>query len=103
MVPVFNPGPDIEPLIDSLCAQTMAQSDREFIFVDDGFDRRDRRPPRRARRRARRRPVSCTSRTPAGRADHATSVSTSPGRVRLFADNDDWLAHDALERLYAPP
>ena len=36
VVPVFNPGRYIDPLIDSLRRQTMPAADFEAVFVDDG-------------------------------------------------------------------
>ena len=36
LVPVFEPGPLIEPLIASLLSQTMPAGERELVFVDDG-------------------------------------------------------------------
>ena len=36
IVPVYNPGADIDPLIDSLLGQTMPAGERELVFVDDG-------------------------------------------------------------------
>jgi dolichyl-phosphate beta-glucosyltransferase len=36
IVPVFDPGPRIDPLIASLLAQTLPVERRELVFVDDG-------------------------------------------------------------------
>ena len=36
VVPVYNPGPYIDPCIESLLGQTMSADDLELIFVDDG-------------------------------------------------------------------
>ena len=36
VVPVYNPGPYIDPCIESLLGQSMAAEDLELIFVDDG-------------------------------------------------------------------
>jgi len=36
IVPVFNPGDSITPLLDSLLGQTMPPGECELIFVDDG-------------------------------------------------------------------
>ena len=100
IVPVFDPGDTIDELIDSLLGQTMPAADRELVFVDDG----------------------CTDGT-GERLDALAAAhpdvqtlhipnSGWPGRPRnvglglargefvFFADNDDWLARDALERLY---
>jgi glycosyltransferase involved in cell wall biosynthesis len=100
IVPVFNPGADMDELVDSLLDQTMPHTEREFVFVDDGStDGTSERLDRLA-------------------ADHAEVVvehipnSGWPGRPRnvgldlargefvFFADNDDWLERDALAALY---
>src|SRR5688500_9520058 len=36
IVPVFNPGSDIDDCIDSLLGQTLPAGELELIFVDDG-------------------------------------------------------------------
>lgn len=36
VVPVYNPGPYLEPCVDSLLAQTLPPERLELIFVDDG-------------------------------------------------------------------
>ena len=36
IVPVFDPGSDIDELIESLLGQTLPASELELIFVDDG-------------------------------------------------------------------
>jgi poly(ribitol-phosphate) beta-N-acetylglucosaminyltransferase len=101
IVPVYNPGHDIDDCIRSLLDQSLPVDEHELIFVDDGS----------------------TDDTPA-RLDalaaehpHVTSLhipnSGWPGRPRnvgmdaaqgefvFFVDNDDWLGREALERLYA--
>ena len=40
VVPVYNPGPHIEPCIESLLAQSMPSDRYELIFVDDGSSTR---------------------------------------------------------------
>jgi glycosyltransferase involved in cell wall biosynthesis len=101
IVPVFNPGPDIDDCIESLLGQSLTPADCELIFVDDGS----------------------TDATPA-RLDalatahphvHVEHIANSgwPGRPRnvglerargefvYFVDNDDWLEREALERMHA--
>src|SRR5215217_4592305 len=36
IVPVYDPGPDIDDCIDSLLRQTLPADELELIFVDDG-------------------------------------------------------------------
>ncbi|MDX6640709.1 MAG: poly(ribitol-phosphate) beta-N-acetylglucosaminyltransferase [Solirubrobacteraceae bacterium] len=100
IVPVFNPGANIDRCIASLLDQSLAPGDYEVIFVDDGS----------------------TDATPA-RLDalaaehphvHVAHIPNSgwPGRPRnvgldmargdfvYFVDNDDWITRDALERMH---
>src|SRR6476661_9773659 len=101
IVPVFNPGTNIEECISSLLGQSLARTDYEVIFVDDGST--DATPARLDALAARHEHV---------RVEHIPN-SGWPGRPRnvgldmatadyvFFADNDDWLERDALERLHA--
>src|SRR3954471_8767974 len=101
IVPVFEPGPLIEPLIASLLAQTMPAGERELVFVDDG-----------SRDGTGARLDALALEHPDVRALHIAN-SGWPGRPRnigleaaqgefvFFADHDDWPEPDALERLYA--
>jgi poly(ribitol-phosphate) beta-N-acetylglucosaminyltransferase len=102
VVPVYNPGEHIEDCIASLLRQSLPAAEMEAIFVDDGStDGSGERLDRLA-------------------AEHPGLVSVIhiensgwPGRPRnlgmdaargeyvFFADNDDWLGDEALERLYA--
>src|SRR4051794_23010424 len=101
IVPVYNPGANIEELIASLLGQSLARAEYEVIFVDDGST------------------DATPARLDALAAEHDNVVvehipnSGWPGRPRnvgldrargdyvFFADNDDWLEHDALERMHA--
>src|SRR3954470_1523984 len=96
LVPVFEPGPLIEPLIASLLAQTMPAGERELVFVDDG-----------SREGTGERLDALAAEHPDVRVVHIPN-SGWPGRPRnvglevvFFADHDDWLEPAALERLYA--
>ena len=101
IVPVYNPGSDIDELLDSLLGQTMPAGELELIFVDDGST--DATPARLDELAAAHRHV---------RVQHIPN-SGWPGRPRnlgldmaqgeyvFFADNDDWLEADAIERLHA--
>src|SRR4051794_5266977 len=100
IVPVFDPGSDIDDLIASLLGQTLPPSELELIFVDDGST--DGTPARLDALAGQHRHV---------RVQHIPN-SGWPGRPRnigldmatgdyvFFADNDDWRERDALERLH---
>jgi len=101
VVAVYNPGTDLDALVTSLVAQTMAAAEFEVIFVDDGST------------------DGSGARLDALVVDHPTfhvihiPNSGWPGRPRnvgidaatgtyvYIVDHDDWLGDEALERLYA--
>jgi glycosyltransferase involved in cell wall biosynthesis len=101
IVPVYNPGPDIDDCIDSLLRQTLPADELELIFVDDGST--DSTPARLDELAASHRHV---------RVEHIPN-SGWPGKPRnigldlatadyvFFVDNDDYLEHDALEHVHA--
>jgi glycosyltransferase involved in cell wall biosynthesis len=101
IVPVYNPGAHIEGLIASLLAQTLPREELELVLVDDGSD--DGTPARLD---------ALAAEHPHVRVRHIPN-SGWPGRPRnvglglargdfvFFADNDDRLEQDALERLHA--
>ena len=97
---VFNPGAHIDQLIDSLLAQSLPRDEWEVVFVDD--DSTD---------GSRQRLQAFAAGRPNVTVLHNTPNSGWPGRPRnlgvdvargtyvFFADHDDWLPADALERL----
>ncbi len=101
IVPVFDPGPYIDDCIGSLLGQTLPAEQLELIFVDDGST--DATPARLD---------ALAERHPHVRVVH-TPNSGWPGRPRnlgldlatgdyvFFADHDDRLERDALERMHA--
>jgi len=101
IVPVYNPGSDIDDCTASLLGQTLPRERLELIFVDDGST--DGTPARLD---------ELAASHPHVRVEHIPN-SGWPGRPRnvgmdmargdfvFFADNDDWLPADSLERLHA--
>src|SRR3954447_14546985 len=101
IVPAFDPGSHIDELIASLLGQTLPPSELELIFVDDGST--DGTPARLD---------ALAAEHPHVRVQHIPT-SGWPGKPRnigldlaqadyvFFADNDDYLELDALERLHA--
>jgi glycosyltransferase involved in cell wall biosynthesis len=101
VVPVYNPGRDIDDCIRSLLDQSLAASEYEAIFVDDGST--DATPARLDELDAEHANV---------RVEHIPN-SGWPGRPRnvgielargdyvYFVDNDDWIGREALERMHA--
>ena len=101
IVPVFNPGPHIDRLIDSLARQTMPSEDFEAVFVDDGST--DDTPARLDRLAAERTNVSVIHQENSGWPGKPRNVGleASSGEYVFFSDHDDWFGIEALERLYA--
>jgi glycosyltransferase involved in cell wall biosynthesis len=101
IVPVYNPGANIDQCISSLLGQSLPDDEYEVIFVDDGST--DETPARLDR---------LAEEQPNVRVEHIPN-SGWPGRPRnigiemaegefvYFVDNDDWLGKEALERLHA--
>ena len=100
VVPVFNPGADIDDCIASLIGQTLPPSEYEIVFVDDGST--DDTPARLD---------ALAAAHPHVRVEHIENsgwpgrprnvgVGLSRGEYIYFVDNDDWITRDALARLY---
>lgn len=99
VVPVFNPGPWIRPLLDSLDAQTTAAGDREVLLVDDGStDGTEHLLDAWAAERSWARVIHCP---PSGWPSRPRNIGLAQARGAYvyLVDHDDWLAADALERM----
>ena len=101
VVPVFNTGVHIEQLIDSFAAQTLPQENFEVIFVDDGST--DETPARLDRLADERANVRVLHEPNSGWPGRPRNVGTDAARGEyvFFADHDDWLGPEALERMVA--
>lgn len=100
VVPVYNPGPYIDPCIESLLAQTMPIQDLELIFVDDGST------------------DDSLAKLQAVAAEHPhvtvipipnsgwpgkprnTGADQAQGDYVMFVDQDDTMEPEALERMH---
>src|SRR5829696_4933874 len=101
IVPVFNPGSDIDDCIGSLLGQTLPAEELELIFVDDGST--DGTPSRLDELAARHGHVKVQHIPNSGWPGKPRNlgIDVARGDYVYFVDNDDWLERDALERLYA--
>ncbi|MDQ1738497.1 MAG: poly(ribitol-phosphate) beta-N-acetylglucosaminyltransferase, partial [Pseudonocardiales bacterium] len=99
IVPVYNPGPHIEPLITSLGAQTLPRDEFEVIFVDDGST--DDTPERLDQVVANRSNMTVLHEPNSGWPGRPRNVGIdrARGEYVLFVDHDDWLGVEALQRM----
>jgi poly(ribitol-phosphate) beta-N-acetylglucosaminyltransferase len=101
VVPVFNPGHDIDDCIRTLLDQSLPADEYELIFVDDGSTdatpaRLDALAAEHAHVRVEHIPNSGWPGKPRN-----VGIELSRGEFVYFVDNDDWLGHEALERMHA--
>src|SRR4051812_35302588 len=100
IVPVFDPGSRIDDCIRTLLDQSLPASDYEVIFVDDGStdgtaQRLDALAAAHANVHVRHIPNSGWPGRPRN-----VGLDLARGEFVYFVDNDDWVGHEALERLY---
>jgi glycosyltransferase involved in cell wall biosynthesis len=100
IVPVYNPGSNMDDLVRSVLNQSLPTTEYEAIFVDDGStdgtgERLDLLAADHDHVRVEHIPNS-------GWPSRPRNVGTdmARGEYVLYADNDDYLAPEALERLY---
>jgi glycosyltransferase involved in cell wall biosynthesis len=101
VVPVYNPGRDIDDCIRSLLDQSLPAGEYEVIFVDDGStdatpERLDALAAEYAHVRVEHIPNSGWPGRPRN-----VGIGLARGEHVYFVDNDDWIGHEALERMHA--
>lgn len=101
VVPVYNTGPGIEALIDSLRAQTLPAEEWEAVFVDDGSS--DDTPDLIERLIADDANMRLLREAPSGWPGRPRNVGLDAARgdYVFFSDDDDTLGPESLERLTA--
>lgn len=101
VVPVYNPGKHIDPLISCLQRQSLPQSEFETIFVDDGSS--DETPEKLDRLAADNDNVTVIHIPNSGWPGKPRNIGieTAVGEYVQFVDHDDELGLEALERMYA--
>jgi glycosyltransferase involved in cell wall biosynthesis len=101
IVPVYNPGHNIDDCIESLLGQSLDPSEYEIVFVDDGSTDET---PARLDELSAQHPNVCVEHIPnsgwPGRPRNL-GMDLARGEYVYFVDNDDWLGTEALERLHA--
>ena len=101
VVAVYNPGSNIDGLVSSLDAQSLAPGEFEVVFVDDGStDGTRERLVEMARNRTN---VTVTTIPNSGWPGRPRNVGTdlAHGEYVFYADHDDEFFPEALERMYA--
>ena len=100
VVPVYNPGAHLADLVRSLRGQSLAADEYEAIFVDDGStDGTGARLDALAAEHPRFRVAHIPNSGWPGRPRNL-GTDMARGTYIFYADNDDWLGPEALERLY---
>src|SRR3954447_21364658 len=101
VVPVYNPGEYIGPLLASLLAQSLPAGECELVFVDDGStDGTAERLAALAAEHAHVRFAAIPRSGWPGRPRNV-GIDLARGEYVFLADHDDRLGVEALERLYA--
>src|SRR6476619_6970896 len=100
IVPVYNPGHNIDDCISSLLGQSLPPDEYEVIFVDDGSsDGTETRLDALAAEHEHVRVEHIPNSGWPGRPRNI-GIEMARGEYVYFVDNDDWIGTDALKRLY---
>ena len=101
IVPVYNPGPYIEPCVRSILEQSLGVDEVEGILVDDGST--DETPARLDAFAAQHPNLRVIHQENSGWPGKPRNVGidAARGEYLFFLDNDDTLAPEAMERMYA--
>ena len=101
VVPVYNPGSAIDDCIRTLLDQSLPSDEYEVVFVDDGST--DETPARLDALAAEHDNVRVKHIPNSGWPGRPRNLGTDMARGEFvyYVDNDDWIGHEALERLYA--
>ncbi len=101
VVPVYNPGPNIDGLVESLAAQSLPAGQLEVVFVDDGStDGTAERLQETCARHPNMRVVTIPNSGWPGRPRNV-GTDLAEGEYVFYSDNDDYLFPEAMERMYA--
>jgi glycosyltransferase involved in cell wall biosynthesis len=100
IVPVYNPGNNIDQCVRSLLGQSLPDDEYEIVFVDDGST--DETPARLDRLATEHANVQVEHIPNSGWPGRPRNVGIgmAQGEFVYFVDNDDWLGPEALERLH---
>ena len=100
IIPVYNPGKYIKPCIDSLLRQTLPSDEFEVLFVDDGStDESPAELDALAEEHPHFRVIHIPNSGWPGKPRNI-GVGEAAGEYVQFVDQDDYLASDALRRMY---
>lgn len=100
VIPVYNPGKYLDPCVDSLLRQTLPADEFEVLFVDDGStDDTPARLDELAEKHPNWRVIHIPNSGWPGKPRNV-GVDEARGEYVQFVDQDDYLASEALHRLY---